>query len=187
MKTLKIFTFTLLMISLFACEDLNNLASKEFTGTAPTIDFTTSESSNMASAQLKAPQKTSEEGYEIYNKEVSTDFINEKIEELNLSKNVIKTFDITSVELTLPEADITTALLFLGVKFYIGDKLVAQNNMTTISGGTTAINLTIVDKDVLASIKDSESFTVRIVNMQPVPDPTRVVLKYKYNCKVSLL
>lgn len=185
MKTLKISTLILFVFFAWSCDDLENLLSKEFTGTAPEIRFTTTASN--AAANKSSMQKAAATDYVIYNTQVSTSFINDKIKELNLSDNVINTFEVTNVQLSIPEASYNVALTFLGASFYVDDKLIAQNNYTIIDAGTTTFNLNVVNKDVLSSIKDKDGFNVKIVTQKPVPNFVNVVLKYEYKCKVKLL
>jgi hypothetical protein len=180
-KTLSLFIGLVLILS--SCDSIIEKTSKTVEGEAPVIEFTTTSSSAAPEAGLQAVKSAIDAENTLYEEDQELDYIYDKLEENDLSIKKLREFDITQVRLELPTP--TIALLCTGLKFYIDNVLIAQQE-GTISG--TEITLALKSTDVLENIKSSDKkLTVKITSPSPLPANLLIRLFYKYSARIGII
>ncbi len=184
MKTIKAISFLIgIVLILSSCDSIIEKTSKTVEGEAPVIEFTTTGSAAAPGVGMQAVKSGINAEYTLYEKEQNLDYIYDKLDDNGLSINKLREFSVTLVRVELPSS--TIALLSSGLKFYMDNVLIAQQE-GAISG--TSITLVVKSADVLKSIKSAnKKVNVKITSPSVLPVGLLIKLHYNYSARIGIV
>jgi len=186
MRTIKFLSFvSACLLVLSSCDALADATTQEIKGTAPAIEFTTT--APVVASVSKVASATNLDPV-IYETTQSIDFVKAELTKNSLSMDNMTGMEVTDVLFYMPDGGNISD--FKGVKMYIDDVLIAEEN----AEGTAAyyiqfgfIKLSIKTPSILESIKGKESIKITIRNPKVPSVATKIKMTYDYLSKIQLI